>query len=99
MKTLLTTLAVAAFAVAAPAVAQNARLGFSDLDVSTPAGRAELGTRIDNAARQFCTGQRTTGSRMVSRECVEDATTEIVEKLPAHLRQAYLAHRAEGGRS
>lgn len=59
----------------------------SDLDLSTPAGQAELDSRIARAARAVCGGQ-STDSRMrtLDRECMSKAT--------ASARAAIAANRA-----
>lgn len=50
------TLAAAAIAVATPAAAQteSVTIGYGDLNLARPAGRAVLSQRIDGAARQLC---------------------------------------------
>jgi UrcA family protein len=54
--TFLALAAVATAALATPAVAQTSSvtIGYGDLNLASPAGRAVLDRRIDGAARQVC---------------------------------------------
>lgn len=91
-KTLLNALTASALAAAAiafaPVVAsagETAALDYSDLDLSTEAGKAELSKRIDTAARKACRGKPTTGSRIESRtgldECMADVRRQVESRL------------------
>ncbi len=59
---------------------------YSDLDLSSPEGRATLEGRIERAARQICRmdGPTPTGSRLPTnamRECYKKATESIDEHI------------------
>ncbi|MET0178992.1 MAG: UrcA family protein [Novosphingobium sp.] len=56
----------------------------SDLDLSTPAGQAELDSRIARAARAVCSSQ-TTGTRLrsVDQDCVRKAAAATRAELAA----------------
>jgi UrcA family protein len=84
------TLALAiACASATPALAADARLGWSDLDLATAAGKAELDRRIEAAAQQVCAPEAVTGSRIMPRSasasCLADARNAITAQVQARL--------------
>ena len=71
----------ASAASATQAEQRSAAIVYSDLDLSTEEGIAELDRRIDRAAREVCSmhGQQT-GTRIASREartCVLEAKREL----------------------
>lgn len=83
-------LTLAAAAAAATLLATTAHAGSkavttSDLDLSTPAGQAELETRIARAARQLCAAS-VTGTRMrtVDQECMSKATASARAAIAAN---------------
>ncbi|MFC3096554.1 UrcA family protein [Alteraurantiacibacter palmitatis] len=76
----------AMLAISSPAAAQqrdtrSTAVTHRDLDLSSVEGRAELGRRIDNAARQVCgVGERQLGSNIMtreSRECYRSTKREM----------------------
>ena len=93
-------LAIAAAALAiTPALSaadgeQRSQVTYSDLDLSTAEGVAELDRRIENAAREVCDADRqVTGTRMRSREarqCVETAKNQLDRHFAAIKRNANL---------
>lgn len=94
------TLAIAiAAASATPALAADARLAWNDLDLSTPAGKAELDSRIEAAAQQVCMPEAVTGSRIVRRNaapsCLADARSAIAAQVQARIDRI----RTAAGRS
>ena len=68
-------------AIATPAAARDARVVYSDLDLATASGRAELDKRIDRAATAACSVEPATGTRIRTtsavRKCIADAKKEI----------------------
>jgi UrcA family protein len=79
-------LATVALTLAGPAAAQErdtrtTGVTYTDLDLSTEAGQAELARRIEYAARQVCgMGERPVGSNIVTREtrtCFRDAKRQL----------------------
>lgn len=95
MKTLFASAALAAALLAVPALAQeSARLTYTDLDLSTAAGAAELDARIETAARTVCRDNRLTGTRLVDPQCLEDARAAYRERLPQEAQRAYAQGRA-----
>ena len=94
-------IAIAAAALAlAPAVSaaetgqRTTGVTYSDLDLTTPEGVAELDRRIDTAAREVCEADRQqTGTRLRSREardCVEMAKTQLDRHFAVIKRNANL---------
>lgn len=71
---------------ASPALAQSTTLRYSDLDLSSAAGQAELERRIDAAVRQVCRPEVTTGTRIVDRDelerCEQEVRAEVASRLP-----------------
>jgi len=82
-------LAAACMMAAPPAFAADAKLGWSDLDLTTAAGKAELDRRIDAAAQQVCAPEAVTGSRIAPRSpsasCLADAHQAIAEQVAARM--------------
>lgn len=91
--------------MAAPAMAADTRLAWRDLDLTTPAGKAELERRIDTASRQVCAPQAVTGSLIVRRDpsadCLAEAHRLIAEQVAARVERNRLArsntHGSAGG--
>jgi len=80
--------ALAALAVAAPAAAQSAvAVRYSDLDLSTTAGQAQLERRIHNAAREVCgMNEVTVGTRLnstASQRCLAETKTRLHDQVAA----------------
>jgi UrcA family protein len=94
---LATALGAAALAIsAAPAVAsasaQGASVQYSDLDLSSEAGRAELAKRFDQAARALCdAGDGKLRGR--ARYCYENTSKSLKMRVAAILAD----HEAKGG--
>lgn len=94
MKTLLAAAAAAAvtFACAAapaaadPAAADDIRVKWNDLDLSTPAGVATLHRRTARAARQHCLF---TGSRIPDQRCIRAVQRAVTEQLPVDAQRDY----------
>jgi UrcA family protein len=90
-KTLLNALAASALAAAAATLApvavagETAALSYSDLDLSTEAGKAELSKRIDATARKACSTEPATGTRIKSQagmeECMADVRRQVETRL------------------
>lgn len=81
------TLAIAlALSSASAAFAQETTLRYTDLDLSSAAGQAELERRIENAARQVCKAEAPTGTRIVDHDdmerCKDEVRAQIAAKLP-----------------
>lgn len=92
MRNIVLSLALAGTCLAAgPALAAEARIAWNDLDLSTAAGKAELDRRIDAAARELCTHDAITGSRIApkpSARCLADARGVISAKVAARTNGA-----------
>lgn len=81
-KTLMTAIALATLAAAPMAHAQTelkhtAAVRYSDLDLSTPAGKHELERRISGAERQLCQSEREVGSHFTNRSQVATCKTQV----------------------
>jgi UrcA family protein len=79
-------LAATAFAVPAAAEAPAAlSVKYSDLNLATESGRAQLDRRIDKAARSVCLADDvSTGTRLRSaegRECYEETKARVHEQI------------------
>ncbi|WP_395944286.1 UrcA family protein [Brevundimonas sp.] len=84
--------------VAAPAMAQEARIAFRDLDLSSAAGAAALDTRIDQAAADLCRNYAAPGSRIINRQaCRAAVQAEVMQQLPRS-RQIDYARAPRGAR-
>jgi UrcA family protein len=71
----------------------RASLNYSDLDLSSEAGRAELGKRFDQAAREMCglsDGEAPRGSK---RHCYTGTSASLKQRVASILS----AHEAKGG--
>jgi UrcA family protein len=81
------TLAVAlALSTGSTAFAQDAKLRYADLDLSSAAGQTELERRIENVTRQICKAEAITGTRIVDMDelerCKSEVRAQITAKLP-----------------
>lgn len=82
--------AAAALLYAAPAAAQEVRVPFADLDLSSAAGVETFDARAAAAARSVCT----VGPRgFVNDNCVRQVRQEAVRALPAARRDDYVRAR------
>lgn len=77
-------------AFAASAHAQDVKLSYADLDLSTPAGAATFSQRLDVAAKAWCTGGPVYSDSSKSR-CMKDARTMFLGSIPAAKKTAYEA--------
>lgn len=84
--------AIASPAMAAADGAPNGEIEYSDLDLSTDEGVAELDTRIERAARFICEMDvTTTGSRVVPKEkrnCVKTVRVSAKKQLASVIERA-----------
>jgi UrcA family protein len=92
-------LILAAFAVAAPAFAQDrgpaprnddVRVRIGDLDLSSAGGAARFDERVERRARSACAGRPT----IAGMQCREALTRELRDALPARQRQDYARGRS-----
>ena len=97
------TLSAPAFASAQSGDAPSGPVQWSDIDVSTPEGAAELDTRINASARRACRGMRSTGSNMSQTSfCRAQIRNDVLARMDEPTREAYNRARGEarrGGRS
>lgn len=90
-KTLLNALTASALAAAAVGFApvaiagDTAALRYSDLDLSTEAGKAELSKRIDEVARKACSRGPSTGTRIESQEGKKECMADVRRQVEARL--------------
>lgn len=86
----ITTFAVAATLVAGAASAQDARIAYGDLDLSTRSGAAELDARIDREADRVCRQARRAGSLLSDRAYCEQALRDaVLRQLPRQRQTDY----------
>lgn len=82
-------IAAAVLATASAASAQEARIAYGDLDLSTTAGAEQLDQRIDAAATAVCRNVRAADSRLQRRgSCEASARLEIRRQLPREAQAA-----------
>ena len=94
MKTLASLAAVLTLAAAGAASAQEARVVWTDLDLSTAAGADALDTRLDAAARKMCRDARRPGSRIGDRAfCLSAFRSEAIRQLPGAAQVDYAMSR------
>lgn len=94
MKILASLAAVLALAAAGTASAQETRIGWGDLDLSTAAGADAFDARVDAAARRLCRGARRTGSNINDRAfCLAAVKGEALRQLPDHVQVDYALSR------
>ena len=82
--------ATAMLAVASAASAQETRIAYGDLDLTTAAGAQTLDQRISAAAAAMCRDVRAADSRLSRRNnrCEADARSQIRSQLPREARAA-----------
>lgn len=89
MRNIALTLTIAAACLSAtPALAGDARIAWNDLDLTTPAGRAELDRRVEVAAHELCTHDPVTGtliSKLPTKACLAEAHELIEKRLAARI--------------
>lgn len=98
--------AAAALAVSTPAFASiqsdeptSGPVSWSDIDVATPEGAAELDARINASARRACRGMRSTGSNMSQTSfCRSQIRESVLLRMDEPTREAYNRARAQGRR-
>ena len=85
--------ATAMLAVASAASAQEARVAYGDLDLSTAAGAQTLDQRINTVAAELCRNSRASDTRLNRRanRCVSDTRDHIRSQLPREARAALSA--------
>jgi UrcA family protein len=89
MKALASLAAIAALAAAGSASAQDARIAWRDLDLSSAAGAAAFDARVEAAARSLCREARKPGSRISDRAfCRAAVHAEAVRLLPESVEYA-----------
>lgn len=85
MRNFLLAVAASSILLATPVTAQDMRVEYADLDLSSKAGRKALDQRIDAAARKFCNYDSiVTGSRVKSSgatQCYREAKAEAKKQL------------------
>lgn len=85
MKTIAAIAAATLALSTAPAFAGSVSVNYKDLDLSTPAGQAELDHRLDRAAREVCgMDEIQTGTRIPSRsarKCYKNAREKLDERI------------------
>ncbi|HYD23253.1 MAG TPA: UrcA family protein [Croceibacterium sp.] len=85
-------LALAAAAIAVPAAAADTKqtrveVSYTDLDLSTEAGRKELDNRFDKAAREMCGVSETGAGSRYARDCYKRTSQQMDVRVAAILRQ------------
>lgn len=90
MKALASLAAALIVAAAGSASAQEARIRWGDLDLSTAAGADAFDARIRTAARRMCRGVPVTGGRAACHAAVRD---EAVRLLPGAAQVDYALSR------
>ncbi len=94
MKALASLAAVLALAAAGSAAAQEARIVWGDLDMSSAGGANTFDARVEAAARRLCFGVRKPGSRIGDRAfCRAAVQTEAVRLLPSPVQVDYALSR------
>ncbi|QTC91214.1 UrcA family protein [Brevundimonas goettingensis] len=91
---LILTAALAAAAIAGSASAQNARIPYGDLNLSTASGADAFDARIAKAAQSMCKNATRPVSRLNdSAQCAAAVRAEAVAQLPGQTRAQYAANR------
>lgn len=94
MKALASLAAVLALAAAGSASAQEARIAWGDLDLSSAAGADAFDARVEAAARSLCRGARKPGSRISDRAfCRAAVQAEAMRLLPGRVQVEYALSR------
>jgi UrcA family protein len=94
MKILASLTAALVLAAAGSASAQEARIAWGDLNLSTPAGAEAFDARVDAASRKMCRTARRTGSHLSDRAfCRAAVQSEALRQLPDTARTEYALSR------
>lgn len=94
MKALASLAAVLALAAAGSVSAQEARIAWGDLDLSSAAGADTFDARVEAAARTLCRGAKKPGSRISDRAfCRAAVQSEAVRLLPGRAQVEYALSR------
>ena len=94
MKTLPSLAAVLVLTAAGSASAQEARIAWSDLDLSSAAGARAFDGRVEAAARRLCRNARAPGRLVNDRAwCRAAVQAEAVRLLPGRARVDYALSR------
>ncbi|MFA4893652.1 UrcA family protein [Brevundimonas sp.] len=94
MKALASLAAVLALAAAGSASAQEARIAWGDLDMSSAAGADAFDSRVEAAARKLCRNARAPGSLVNDRAfCRAAVKAEAVRLLPGRVQVDYALSR------
>lgn len=94
MKTLASLTAALVLAAAGSASAQEARIAWTDLNLTTAAGADAFDARVEAAADTLCRDARRPGSRLADRSfCRAAVQTEALRRLPAAARVDYALGR------
>jgi len=95
MKTFTSLAAAIAVTLAAGAAsAQDVRIPWGDLDMSSAAGADVFDARVSAAARQMCRGVKRPGSRITDRAfCHATVRSEAVRQLPGAVQVDYALSR------
>ena len=94
MKTLASLAAVLTLAAAGAVSAQETRIRWDDLDLSTAAGAAAFDARLDAAARRMCRDARRPGSRIGDHAfCLSAFRNEAIRQLPGTAQVEYALSR------
>jgi UrcA family protein len=94
MKTLASLAAVLVLAVAGSASAQEARINWGDLDLSSAAGADAFDARVQAASRKLCRGVRAPGRLINDRAwCHAAVQAEAIRLLPGRAQVDYALSR------
>ncbi|MFN3558641.1 MAG: UrcA family protein [Brevundimonas sp.] len=95
MKILASLTAVLFLAAAGSASAQQARIGWTDLNLASTAGARTFDQRVEAAARTLCRDARRPGSLLSDRPfCQAAVRREALRQLPGAAQVDYAASRA-----
>jgi UrcA family protein len=94
MKALASLTAVLVLAAAGSASAQEARIAFGDLDMSSAAGANTFDARVAAATRALCRGARKPGGRISDHAfCRAAVQAEAIRLLPGRVQVEYALSR------
>jgi UrcA family protein len=94
MKAFASLAAVLVLAAAGSAAAQEARIAFGDLDMSSAVGADAFDARVETAVRSLCRGARKPGSFISDHDfCRAAVKAEAVRRLPARIQVDYALSR------
>ena len=96
MKTFASLVAALTVTLAAGAAsAQEARINWGDLDLSSAAGARAFDARVEATADQLCRSAKRPGSRINDRAfCRAAVRSEAVRQLPATVQVDYVSYRS-----